>query len=234
MLKHISFAGIDSKTNLEELIELQKDFPIAEFGFLYSKNWEQNGNRYMNPENIRQYQNKGINLSLHLCGGYARGLLKKGDWSDVLEVFKEDLNIFNRIQLNVVGSKYKHDEWIIKVPEEVQEVIIQQYSFDKMPVFKSYLNSDKTENISILMDTSGGKGIYTKDFDIDDFGKDIKIGFAGGINPDNCIEVIERMENLLPKEINYWIDMEQGVRDKSDWFSLEKCRIVCERIHNKK
>jgi hypothetical protein len=45
-LQHITFTGIDGKTDLDALWELQKQYPIAEFGVLVAKNWRENGNRY--------------------------------------------------------------------------------------------------------------------------------------------------------------------------------------------
>ena len=36
-------------TDISDLKEIQKEYPIAEFGVLTSYNWIDNGNRYLNP-----------------------------------------------------------------------------------------------------------------------------------------------------------------------------------------
>ena len=71
-LKHITFTGLDERTDVNELKIIQKAFPFVEFGVLMSKNWQTNGNRYPDPESIARFTDQGLNLSAHLCGRIAR------------------------------------------------------------------------------------------------------------------------------------------------------------------
>jgi hypothetical protein len=235
MLKNISFAGIDKNTKIEDLIQLQNDFPLVEFGILNSSNWSDNGNRYPNPLIFKELKGKDLNLSLHLCGGLARNTLKHG-YTELKDLYKNDLSIFKRIQLNVIGSKIpKSNIWMYDTPENIEEIIIQQSGFLNIDIYEKYLeekNENNIKNHSCLIDLSGGKGIYTKDFTVMDLGIGNKIGFAGGINPDNCIEVLKNIQDNLSPEIDFWIDMESGIRNDKDWFSVEKCRSVCEQVYN--
>ena len=48
-LTKVTFTGVDERTDLKRLARLQRAFPFAEFGFLISKDWRQNGNRFPNP-----------------------------------------------------------------------------------------------------------------------------------------------------------------------------------------
>lgn len=235
MIKHISFAGIDCKTKIEDLQSIQKEFPLVEFGFISSKNWMDNGNRYPDPVLLKNFKSKGLNLCLHLCGEFARRPLKEG-WNQIEEFYKDNLKLFNRVQLNVIGSKPKKD-FKLTLLKNVQEVIIQQKSVFDMPIFEECLNScgyEKLSRTSVLFDLSGGRGKYVKDFDVFEIEhqQPIKLGFAGGISPENCVDVVKRIEANLPKEIPYWIDMETGIRDERDWFSISKCRKVCEQVYN--
>jgi phosphoribosylanthranilate isomerase len=69
----------------------------------------------------------------------------------------------------------------------------------------------------MLLDASGGRGIDTP---IEILKTNIKVGYAGGINPDN---VADKLSFLL-EHVNtgeFWIDMESGVRT-DDWFDLDK------------
>ena len=72
-LKHITFTGIDAKTDIQDLIDIQREFPIAEFGVLTSYHWNENGNRYLNPAFLSNlYAGNGeLNLALHVCGSAA-------------------------------------------------------------------------------------------------------------------------------------------------------------------
>ena len=38
-LKHITFTGIDARTDLQELQDIQRQYPLAEFGVLTSYHW---------------------------------------------------------------------------------------------------------------------------------------------------------------------------------------------------
>ena len=70
-LRHITFTGIDAKTDIQDLIDIQREFPIAEFGVLTSYHWHENGNRYLDPLIINDLRGNGLNLALHVCGSAA-------------------------------------------------------------------------------------------------------------------------------------------------------------------
>ena len=231
MLEKIVFTGIDERTDINSLIELQSQYPKIEFGMLSSKTWKENkNNRYPNPIILKKMRGLNLNLSLHLCGELARRTIKENDWKTVKEFFGKELDLFQRIQLNVIGSKVKSN---YSLPNLGKEIIIQQKNIFDMPVFQNVLLNERVENVSVLFDTSGGRGKYKKDFDVYEIEhqSNIKMGFAGGINTDNCLDVISRIESNLSKDISFWIDMETGVRER-DWFSTDKVKLICEKIYN--
>lgn len=75
-LKHITFTGIDAKTDINALREIQREFLIAEFGVLTSYHWHENGNRYLNPAFMSNLYagNCELNLALHICGSAAHDI----------------------------------------------------------------------------------------------------------------------------------------------------------------
>ena len=112
-----------------------------------------------------------------------------------------------------------------------REFIIQQKSADNCSLF---LNSTRSEKVSVLLDASGGMGIDTPIKVLPNAGKNFKVGYAGGFNPDNVAEKLTYLYEQ--KEVgDFWIDMESGVRT-DDWFDLDKvCRVleICQPIINK-
>lgn len=218
-LCHITFTGIDARTDFRALHEIQREFPIAEFGVLVSNNWKENGNRFFDPKLIsclRKRQNEErLNLALHICGSAAHDAAN-GHWDKVneqLTLFK--LGLFQRIQLNIAGHK-NNPVTVCPPCYSNQEVIIQQKSMDDMQI---YLDSKRIHPtlFSTLLDASGGRGIDTP---IRVFGHpNHKVGYAGGFNPDN---VADKLSYLLENDpYDFWIDMETGVRT-DDWFDLNK------------
>jgi hypothetical protein len=77
-LKHITFTGVDSRTDISELLRIRDKYPLVEFGVLLSEKWAENGNRYFNPDDFYKLTKLGLRLSGHLCGSLARGTVKDG------------------------------------------------------------------------------------------------------------------------------------------------------------
>lgn len=218
-LRHITFTGIDGKTDLGALWEIQQQYPIAEFGVLVAKNWRENGNRYFNPSYLDALESRDLNLSAHLCGSIARAAVR-GDFEPFRDWARSSPFIFNRCQLNITTSKENPDSF--ELCEDAflfDEIILQQRSVEDCDL---YLKSNMNEYVTMLLDASGGKGIDTSLVAF--AGR--KVGYAGGINPDNVADKLTYLfENVHDGE--FWIDMESGVRT-DDWFDLGKVRQVLE------
>ena len=222
-LKHITFTGIDWKTDIKELSEIQKQYPYVEWGVLVSKNWKTNGNRYFNP-NFLDSIDASLNLSAHMCGSIAReaangNLEPFRNWADGLGY------IFKRCQLNVAGYKTGVEKFEYKgdIGDYFEEVILQQTGVNDCDLF---LNCENKKYVSVLLDASGGNGIDTN---IELLNMPAKVGYAGGINPDNVAEKLTYLEENC--KTPYWIDMETGVRT-NDWFDLDKVKKVLEICDN--
>ncbi len=222
-LKHITFTGIDAKTDIQDLIDIQREFPIAEFGVLTSYHWNENGNRYLNPAFLSNlYAGNGeLNLALHVCGSAAHDAVC-GYWNRINHHLNDRLPLFNRVQLNVSGRK-DNPPRLASCRTRHTEVIIQQRDIHNLGLFES---SKWVGNVSVLLDASGGRGIDTPIEVLPNAGENFKVGYAGGINPDNVADKLSfLMENSQVGD--FWIDMESGVRT-DDWFDLAKVRTVLE------
>lgn len=226
-LTNISFNGIDEQTDIDRLVEIQRKYPLAEFGVLLSENWYKNGSRYNNPENLYKLSGLGLNLSAHLCGTLAKSAIRN-DFSTVINLCNGYFNIFQRTQINVaMYGKRNPKELVIDLPETIREAIIQQKSANDCGLFMSYYEANRdnlSDKFSILIDGSGGQGISGE---INVLPIDAKIGYAGGINEEN---VIEKLDYLMRHTKNFWIDMESGVRT-DDWLDLDKVEHICSMVY---
>ena len=227
-LRHITFTGIDARTDLQELQAIQQQYPLAEFGVLTSYHWYENGNRYLDPQIINSMRGMGLNLALHVCGQAAHDAAL-GRWDMIDKLTWMNLDLFSRVQLNI-ANRQDNPEYIFeraKIAE--QEVIIQQRGASNMPVYEAtvekfrWIRDHFNRKFSVLLDASGGQGIDTS---ISIYHSDGKTGYAGGISPDNVADKLCYLfENVRHGE--FWIDMESGVRT-DDWFDLDKVRRVLE------
>ena len=230
-LQHITFTGIDAKTDIKALTEIQREFPIAEFGVLTSYHWYENGNRYLEPRRLNDLQWRGLNLSLHVCGEAAHNAAMGRYVSDTYHLAWGQLGLFQRIQLNIAN---RQDNPATVRSSQCKEIIIQQRCATEVELFLNSMRADHNAVFSVLLDASGGQGIDTPIKVLPNAGKPFKVGYAGGINPDN---VADKLAYLLQHDEvgDFWIDMESGVRT-DDWFDIDKVRRVleiCEPIINK-
>lgn len=230
-LKHITFTGIDAKTDIQDLIDIQREYPILEFGVLMSYHWYENGNRYLNPQLLGNLWGQSLNLALHVCGRAASDA-SDGFWNRINLHLAGNLGLFKRVQVNIAGRTdvpYR----LASPPTVHTEVIIQQKGINDIEFFER----SKWMNTSVLLDASGGRGIDTPIEILPNLLhggiSDYKVGYAGGINPDN---VAEKLTFLMENEQvgDFWIDMESGVRT-DDWFDTTKVRqvlTICREVIN--
>ena len=223
-LKHITFTGVDSRTDISELLRIRDKYPLVEFGVLLSEKWAENGNRYFNPDDFYKLTKLGLRLSGHLCGSLARGTVKDG-FNKLEEFCGGYLEIFQRVQLNIAPYRNIVDKISFDyVPQTLDEIIIQQRKPNDCELF---MKSELPHYCSMLLDASGGRGIDTEVLTMK---SDYKIGYAGGFNPENTAK---KLEYLLNDENvgDFWIDMESGVRT-DDWFDTKKVEQVLESINH--
>ncbi len=230
-LTGITFTGVDEWTDLDRLQEIQEKYPYAEFGILLSKNWKENGNRYLNPSLWRSLSDYNLNLSLHLCGSVAREAYK-GNWEPLTELLQQDgvlkyrvTRLFSRCQLNVAGCSQK--EYVFRdgvAPLHFKEVIIQQKSAEDCPLFKNAVKQNDVlsyaNTIALLCDASGGRGVASEIVIFANPYNDYHVGYAGGFGEDNMVQKIEDI--MACEDVGeFWVDMESKVRDKDDKFDLD-------------
>ena len=219
----ISFIGIDKKTDIERLLKIAEKYPEVEFGFLCSESvtGTNQNNRYPALILLQKLKNKSVNLSLHVCGKLARTVCQTGNFDEVKKLVGQYFDMFDRIQLNVVGSRFKE---LVTNTCGKQIVIQTNLSEPKSKQTYEMFREANIDNIVFLSDNSGGKGLEVE-FDYFE-GVDYQ-GFAGGLNPENILERKEEIDILWEKD--YRLDMESGVRT-DDWFDLDKVEDICKKV----
>lgn len=219
----VSFIGIDKKTDIDRLLKIAEKYPEVEFGFLCSSSitGTNQNNRYPSLILLQKLKNKNINLSLHICGGLARSVCQSGNFDEVKKFVGQYFDMFGRIQLNVVGSRFKD-----LITDTCGKQIVIQTNLNEPKSKQTYekFRESNLDNIVFLSDNSGGKGLQVE-FDYFE-GVDYQ-GFAGGLNPENILERKEEIDILWEKD--YWLDMESGVRT-DDWFDLDKVEDICKKV----
>ena len=225
----VTFTGIDSRTDIGRLIDLQKKYPEAEFGVLFSETRNGKENRYPEFKPLMQELNSlNLNIAVHVCGRQVQKIIDNGGLSYDTPI-DHDLIRFTggcikRIQLN--GIKID----ALKQPNLTApfgvDFIIQQNT--TKPSIIDALGR-LTGRFSILVDNSGGLGVESRfdPFKVQRNDCLFRVGYAGGIGPDNVMRKLG--EIALLRTNDWWIDMESRVRT-DDWFDLDKVQSVLEQM----
>ncbi len=236
-LKCVTLTGADDSVVINDLIKISEEFPFVEWGILFSKN-KQGESRYpsLNWLQELEYVNTlKINFSAHLCGSYAREHLtgvaphKFPKWYDSFESIEHK---FGRIQLNV--SPYLKDYTPDVLAQNLvgslrgvrDEVVIQSHAFDEKSKLGMVSQVRRQTKFSVLLDKSGGKGIFSLDDLLVKPNPNYPCGYAGGLSVDNLAIVMEKVSEIA-EDNPIWFDMESSLR-KDDKFCLETCRRVLE------
>ncbi len=216
MLRQITFSGIDPWTDPKTLFELHRQYPFIEFAYLLTTNAKA-GNRYPRPVMLKEYENLSLPLSLHICGKLSYELVKSGDWQPTYNLMGDFMNLFGRMQLNII--KTVHFCRSLSFPKD--KLVIIQLHDGTRDFFECYRDNPQVQG---FQDGSGGRGIVCRNWmppETDFF------GYAGGIRPENVVEAVRTINEICAGD--YWIDMESGIRTE-DRFDIKKCRQVCEQL----
>ncbi|QNB08389.1 hypothetical protein G5S34_17605 [Herbaspirillum frisingense] len=208
----ITFTGADESTDPAAMYELQKLYPI-EWGVLFSPKRQGEG-RYPSLDFIRKLVTSyRMNFAAHLCGGHSRDVIasNKFEHETLLHL------CFERVQINTADPNVSPGHirvWADRLRVE--------------PILQCRKEFPDIEMVNWLFDASGGRGIEPASWPrpVGNF-----VGYAGGLKPDNVAAAVSKIGTMAE---DYWIDMESGVRDAQDRFSIDLCRQVCEAVYGKR
>lgn len=212
----VTFTGVDERTDIRRMAKLSAQYPI-EWGILFSPKRQGRENRYPAFRHIEWILDNAPSLryAAHLCGQDARDVLERGK-----SAHDELLHAhFTRVQINTTGDvdTAALNEWANALS---LSVIVQ--CRDGFP---------DDGNVEWLYDTSGGRGQLPGAWIAPRYANPRRVGFAGGLGPDNVADAVRQMTAGTGEGFRFWIDMESRVRDERDWLSLTKCRAVCEAVY---
>jgi len=209
----ITFTGADDKTDMAGMIDLSQRYPI-EWGILFSAS-RAGKPRYPTLTWVEGLRDRGLNLSAHICGSYAKSLIASG----ALSIVDRISGLFQRAQINTKDEVQDYNRLALWGQRNTMRPILQSRDPKQFPT---------ETRVFWLYDMSGGEGLEPTSWPLGDF-PHAMVGYAGGINPQNVTSVLSSITSVVP----YWIDMESGVRT-DDEFDLKLCQEVCEAVFGKK
>jgi len=207
----ITFTGVDDATSATDLVALADDYPV-EFGLLISPKRQGIEARYPTRATIEWLISKlPLAFAIHLCGFAAREVIALG-----VSQHDDLMDYVDRVQINTALRHVGFDQVGFWAAKRNMRAILQ--TRDEFP---------RIAPVDLLFDASGGRGIIPDDWPY--AVKSTFCGYAGGLAPENVAAAVNVIGFRTGQR--YWIDMESGVRDENDQFSIAKCREVCEAVY---
>lgn len=227
LLTHCTLTGVDESTPLSAVAALSAQFPIAEWGFLYSPTRQGCGGRYPAVGFIRDAFESlppNVRVALHVCGQGVPDLLYGAD-RGIVELVDLLKARSGRVQLNfnisaglvtftAIGS------FLAKNPSLM---VITQHNKANAEVWKAL---EYHKNHRVLFDASGGRGISPTGWPEPLPG--VSCGYAGGLGPDNLEAQLEAIATVAGDQ-SVWADMEGKLRTDQDTLDLgraEECLTI--------
>lgn len=242
-LNRISLIGLDAYTDLKKVNTLSNFvfngkflqlIPfITEWGILYSKSRAGKELRYPSLGDIDRIvavcQND-CDLSIHLCGHEAidEFLHERSPFQNHFR-YPE----FSRIQLNINLNDFQDNAWLVdSIIKQLRHhtIVIQENKTKHDFVTKLKFQAKRhnlTDYLTILHDASGGRGKVISNVERPDV--DFYTGYAGGLNPDNVVSIVDQLDSLNIMDTSYYIDMESGIRT-TDLLDVNKCTSIVKQL----
>ena len=219
-LTRVSLTGPDDATKVEDLMRLSLRYPFVEWAILYSPKRAGSG-RYPAAAWRHRFENacgnSNILRAIHLCGQGVKTFAAAGPRSVPIAAYQ-------RVQLNAnfatwpeqqVSQLLAHIPNMVRWDGHVQQAIVQ-HNKNNAPYLTTLSN-----NTDVLYDASGGYGKTLTD--IGGGWPDHFTGYAGGLNPDNVVDVFKRIQDV--NKAPFYMDMESGIRT-NDLFDIKKAEAV--------
>ena len=213
-----TLTGVDEKTDRGHLRELMCEFPIAEFGVLWSDTRAGHG-CYPSKRFIDNFtwRFRADPIALHVCGG-AVERLARGD-EDIVTIARRCPRVQINAILDAVALWKDRVEAILDLLPR-QEVILQHNASNQAFI----AGFPERLRLAALFDRSGGRGLLPEAWPTSFQNR--ACGYAGGLGPDNLERELPRIAAAAdPRQ--FWIDMESSLRT-NDVFDLDKCRKALE------
>lgn len=217
----VTITGADDEVDPCDLLKLSHVFPFVEWGILFSTRLRGSA-RYPTDRWVRRLVDvfvgakTPLRVARHLCGQASRETMLGSD------VWLGDMYMYDRVQLNGYTPGHYWGE-LRRLAERYGTRFILQCRFEDM-LQECAHDAARIPGASVLFDGSGGRGISPLRWPPTPSG--CRIGFAGGLGPDNVIEEICAIGPRDP----YWIDMEARVRNDRDRLDISNVRSVLKQI----
>jgi len=228
-LTHCTLTGADDATDLNALADLSRDYPIVEWGLLYSPKRQGTPGRYPAAPTLRRALRElppEVRIALHVCGRGVSNLLAGEPVA--LDLVRRLVARNGRLQLNVnlARAPVDYGDLRLLLDRFPTLTVITQHNAANAILWQQLRDYP---NHAVLFDASGGNGVLPGSWPHPLPG--VPCGYAGGLGRDTLYRELGKIATLTGNQPT-WVDMEGSLRvadaNGIDWFSLPRARQCLE------
>lgn len=221
ILEKITCSDMREYNTIEDFITFGKLYPNAEFAI------------QAHPPKFYKYQPRyewtntfatackvnNINMALHINGPWRDDMCSNGiiapEVKHLMDLRRDNGgHVIGRIQININGGNQEYMFNANRVADIIREYPDIEFIFQYTPAqYERVTALDKTgAKFSLLYDASGGRG-KTPDEYHGPVMQNHKMGYSGGISPENVEYILNRVNMVLPSDYVTWIDAEKKLQN---------------------
>lgn len=219
-LEYITCSDMREYNSIDDIIDLGKTYPMSEFAIqAHPSKFSAYMPRYVWFDTLMHAARvNDINLAMHvnsewrteICHGNIPYEIKRM-WNMRRDNGKP---VIGRVQININGGKDSFRFYAAKVANIIRAYPDIEFIFQYTPKQRRRVNKlDTTDTeFSLLFDASGGQGKLPKKWRAPVM-PNHKMGYSGGLSPENVYENLDKINLVVPANTNIWIDAEGKLRN---------------------
>jgi len=219
-LEKITCSDMREYNEIDDIITIGKKYPISEFAIqAHPSKFSGWMPRYVWFETLAHaVRNTDINIAMHVNSEWRTEICRGNVPYEIRRLW--DMRRYNgkpiigRVQVNINGGKDSFRFYINKVASIIRAYPDIEFIFQWTPKQQTRLNKLDGANVpfSMLFDASGGRGKLPKQWHTP-ITSNHKMGYSGGLSPENITENLNKINTLLPREYTTWIDAEGKLKN---------------------
>ena len=219
-LEKITCSDMREYNEIDDIINLGKKYPMAEFAIqAHPSKFSAYMPRYVWFDTLMHAAKmNNINLAMHvnaewrteICHGIIPYEIKRM-W-DLRRA--NGSPVIGRVQININGGKESFRFYAKRVADIIRAYPDTEFIFQYTPKQRKRLNRLNDQNVpfAMLFDASGGCGVLPDTWRAPVY-KNHKMGYSGGLSPENVVDNLNKINLVLPANYNTWIDAEGKLKD---------------------
>ena len=214
-LEYITCSGISFNNDIEDIIDLGKKYLLAEFAVQASPKSFYKGSPKYEWFNtlLSSCKVNNIRIATHVNLGYCKDMchgVVPCDLQDLWNVKRKNGEpAIGRVQININGGNDIFEFHADKVADIIRAYPDIKFIFQYTSAQHDRISKLDKKHVpfALLYDASGGCGISPDSWYGPVF-PNHQMGYSGGLSPENVVDNLNEINEILPADYSTWIDAE--------------------------